>query len=70
MFGFCSHKYGKIEDGYQYCEKCCKAIKIPCSHKWEKYSNLTDKSGGRDKVVGNVLRCIHCGDMKNHYTWS
>lgn len=32
---FCFHKYSEIKDGYQYCNKCNKAIYIKCMHEWE-----------------------------------
>jgi hypothetical protein len=35
---FHRHKYGKVEDGYQYCIKCGKAILAPvakCQHVWK-----------------------------------
>lgn len=38
MINFCLHKFGKVENGYQYCQKCGIAIaapKINCNHKWE-----------------------------------
>lgn len=68
MFG-CKHKYGKIEDGYQYCEKCGLARPAPpreCEHKWVKH---TEFEGGN--ILSNhisshiyVMSCSNCGEIK------
>lgn len=63
----CKHKYGKIEDGFQYCEKCGKAISAPariCSHKYQNKDQLkrTNRFGGSSFVY--VMACAHCGDIK------
>jgi hypothetical protein len=38
---FCFHKYGEIKDGYQYCLKCNKAIRVEgyekCVHEYGKW---------------------------------
>lgn len=62
---FCRHKYGKIEDGYQHCTKCNKAIVVPCNHKWIKQENIHTRNGfGNVERVQRVLQCSTCGDMK------
>lgn len=67
MFG-CKHKYGKVEDGYQYCEKCGKAITAPlrqCNHKWVELTQYTVSNIVGHNVTGNIyiMRCEHCGEM-------
>ena len=54
---FFGHSFGKIEDGYQYCQKCGKANKIhPCAdfHTW------VDAGQDRDVVwyndQGQIIR--------------
>jgi hypothetical protein len=32
LFG---HKLGKIDNGYQYCERCGKAKTVECNHIWQ-----------------------------------
>jgi uncharacterized Zn finger protein len=59
---FCFHKYGKIEDGYQYCKKCGKAHSVKCSHKWEEYSKIYNGSKG----AGYLLKCKRCGEFKKY----
>lgn len=70
----CIHKFGKVEDGYQYCEHCGVAKLInknnECQHKWEKDSSskiLTmNNSTGEKNETGSIyiLRCKLCGNMK------
>ena len=64
----CKHKYGLVntDTEYQYCILCGEARKVPCSHKWEEVGRIKESTFGR--VVGHIwiLRCAHCGDMKNH----
>jgi len=40
MFNFCKHKFNRIENGYQYCDKCGKAIPVICNHKWIVYREI------------------------------
>ena len=65
---FCFHKYGKIENGYQYCQKCGKVIAVPCNHKWETKSeeSVNQSYGARLIHKGSffILRCINCGEIK------
>ena len=69
---WCSHKYGKIEDGYQYCEKCGKAIvaplikPAPCVHKWKEFSTIKQRGpwDGDYRQTGWMFRCELCGEMK------
>ena len=67
----CKHIYRKVQrDGYQYCEKCGKAIAAPkkqCSHKWEQIA-ICEKSNALTNNVNNIIRtlqCKICGDIKN-----
>lgn len=64
---FCKHKYGKIDDGYQYCIKCNKAIVVPCKHKYnriEAYRIVTTSSMGRREGTEYTSECTKCGDIK------
>jgi hypothetical protein len=62
---FCFHKYGKVEDGYQYCKKCGKAIVIPCDHKWKHIENAQFEFDVLPTKVIKILQCKNCGEMKN-----
>ncbi len=77
---FCWHKYGQVKNKYQYCIKCGIARSVtppplpallskpeepPCRHQWERYSEIT--STIHKGVVGHILECSKCGDMKNHH---
>lgn len=64
----CFHKWGKVEEGYQYCGKCGEAKLAPCQHKWEEESEYKKTANGRVVCVGTVLQCSKCGDMKNFET--
>lgn len=70
---FCSHVYGQVIDGIQYCHKCNVARRLPpavCAHQWvekttyEAGANI--KRDGRCSRIITVLQCAHCGEMKNH----
>lgn len=64
---FCFHKFGKVEDGYQYCTKCGKAILVPCNHNWETLSmrDLFRTTDGVKSLIGTMyqLRCTKCGQI-------
>ena len=62
-----SHKFGKVqEDGYQYCEKCGRAILPPCNHNWEIIRSLNRYDWRTQKPIHLIeeLRCTLCGDIK------
>ena len=67
----CEHKFGRgCKDGYQYCTKCHLATmplvqqrSAPCYHSWEIFKEVT-QSGNKGVVVGRVIRCMLCGDLK------
>lgn len=69
---FCNHKYGKIEDGYQYCKKCGRAIvapRIPCDHRWKQIERanfeITNGFGGISKKgILFLYKCEKCGETK------
>jgi hypothetical protein len=63
---FHQHKYGKIDNGYQYCSICGKALPVGCSHEWEDKGHYSEKNTYNGNVynVIYVLRCTKCGDMK------
>lgn len=71
IFG-CNHKYGKEDNGYQYCEKCGKGIAMPkkvCSHKF----NIIDTFKWENSFYGSsgriyMLQCEKCGEMKKERT--
>ena len=64
---FCKHKYGKVEDGYQYCTKCGTAREVGCNHQWERIGEMKRKalwsSSGFSEITF-VLQCKKCGDIK------
>jgi len=64
MFG-CKHKFGEVKNGYQYCEKCGKAIVVSCSHKWET-EDILQRDNAINDFVGLVyiLKCSKCGEIK------
>jgi len=70
---FCFHKFGNVDNGYQYCKKCNKAIPVSlpkCSHKWEiidKYSRVKYNFQGEITSTTGflyILQCSECGDIK------
>jgi uncharacterized OB-fold protein len=68
MFHKC--KYGKVEDGYQYCLKCGKAILAPqpkCQHKWIREEEIEITSNGW--VLGKLYIdcCKKCGELNKTY---
>ena len=74
MFNFCKHKYGKVENSFQYCEKCGAArhISVQCSHMWKTISNsditrclVKGISSDSDPVIGEIfiLKCQKCGEI-------
>jgi len=67
---FCIHKYGEIKSGYQYCQKCGKAIAAPrpaCKHEWVTTETITvhDCHTDKEKSIIFVLRCAICGEIKS-----
>lgn len=61
---FCNHKWGKIENGYQYCEKCGKARLVKCNHLWEPFREIkvyNDLGGIYHKYI---FKCKNCGKIK------
>lgn len=71
MFGFCSHKWGEIKDGYQYCTKCNKARVVPCVHNWnilEKSDiKIRNRNTGEWNTQGRsfISKCAICGEIKH-----
>jgi len=61
---FCKHKFGKIEDGYQYCERCGKAIVAPCAHQWNLIQEATMKWFGTPTGKIIVQQCSRCGEIR------
>lgn len=63
----CSHKFGEIKDGYQYCIHCNLAVPVPCNHKWEKIKELpytiSHGNGRKEAYTAFVLQCKTCGTI-------
>ena len=56
---WCRHKFGKIVGEHQYCNKCGKAIIVPCSHKWYQIKTIQYIYGATI-----ILQCSKCGEVK------
>lgn len=68
MFG-CKHKFGRVDDRYQYCSKCGAAKTAPareCEHVWERVNKLTEENrfNGSLVKVTYIMECTKCRDMK------
>jgi len=68
MSNLCFHKFGKVEGGYQYCQKCGIAIaapKVECNHKWI-YKWAQDTKGPYGNTYKRTLlyECEKCGELK------
>ena len=61
---FCRHKFGKVEDGYQYCEKCGKAFVVSCSHRWQSVQEVIMKQWGVPSGKIIVQQCTRCGEIQ------
>ena len=60
IFGF--HKLSRVQPyGYQYCEKCGKAIIPDCAHDWE----LLKKEEWNNRIV-TVSKCKKCNILSIH----
>ncbi len=61
-----SHKYGKIEEGYQYCTECGIATAVPCKHVWVNDSiyEIKDHYTGSIKRLDVYQQCKNCGDRR------
>ena len=66
---FCFHKWSKVEDRYQTCQKCGKTRVVSCAHKWKiiNTSNILYYDDGRKKIIGYIftMQCSHCGEIKS-----
>jgi len=63
----CKHKFGKVEkDGYQYCEKCGKATKPECQHKWKIINEFQMQTSLYTTSYTEYyhLQCEKCGEIK------
>ena len=64
------HKFEKqIIEGYQYCEKCGKAIPVECNHKWETIveTEISPEYNPRVYIAKMyILKCISCGEIKKN----
>jgi ribosomal protein S27AE len=63
----CFHKYGKIENGYQYCSKCGKAIIAPinraeCDHNFSLWKTILSREYAcSDWKTVQQRKCSNCG---------
>jgi Fe2+ or Zn2+ uptake regulation protein len=72
VFGYCLHStLSKIDNGYQYCNDCGKAIPVEpphaqeCQHKWKEIGKLKKRGWfGRKTDLIFYLQCDNCGDIK------
>lgn len=64
MFHRC--KYGKVENDYQYCVECGKAIHVPCKHVWVNEGKYGIYAGNSNQPSGYgfIDRCEKCGEIK------
>jgi hypothetical protein len=59
------HKYEKeIKDGYQFCEKCGKARKVRCNHRWEEFNRIWKTPVFISSYWIIICRCKNCGNLK------
>ena len=64
---FCFHNFGMVQDGYQYCVKCNKAIVAPCPHKWKHTGTVYDDLVREDKILSSFIHeCEKCGEVKEY----
>lgn len=62
LFG--NHRWGKVEDSYQYCIKCGLARPTPHMHVW-KEKVITKISNGREFIAHIYLyECSICGETR------
>jgi len=45
-----------------YCR--CGEIRDTHEHEWNKATDLLNR---RNEIIGAVLKCVKCGDLKNHH---
>ena len=62
---FCCHKWGKIENKYQYCTKCNQARPVKCNHNWEEKEamKLLGVNSKAWKHTQYIMKCTECGEM-------
>ena len=60
MFHF--HRYGAIDNGYQYCLKCGIARPVPCGHIWQEKRAiiLTHRETGNKRAIGYIFAASSC----------
>lgn len=61
---FCFHRLGAVAEGYQYCTRCGKAFRTPCSHSWKDKEIITITNNSSKVGRLYVLQCSKCGDIK------
>lgn len=61
---FCFHKYGNIENGYQYCEKCGKAKPVKCNHIFTIIRAVRLTYHGDNVGTKIIFQCQKCGIIK------
>lgn len=63
----CNHVYGKVEERYQYCTKCGKAVVIPvCTQHKYKIINSFEIVSISNRITGimHISQCENCGIIK------
>lgn len=65
----CTHLFGEVNNGYQYCKNCGIAILAPKSkceqHNWELIEQYSkDTKFGNTVAIYYISRCKNCGLIK------
>lgn len=66
----CQHTWGDVDTrGYQSCTKCRKSVYVgfpECIHIWDIHDTIVGKSmwHALDTKI-YIMRCKHCGEMRN-----
>lgn len=66
----CTHFFGEVNNGYQYCKNCGVAIVAPKSkceqHNWQIIEQFSKDSRftGNSIAIYYISRCVNCGLIK------
>jgi hypothetical protein len=66
----CTHLFGEVNNGYQYCKTCGIAIVAPKSkceqHNWEIIDKYSKNTTYRETPIAvyYISRCVNCGLIK------
>lgn len=64
---FCFHKYGKVEEGFQYCNKCGiskRVSPLKCNHEFEIIERGNVSWYGDICGTWYLQKCTKCGELK------